>query len=223
MLCREDYMTDMLASSNMHAQVLSDNPSSETNHLHSVKRPCSQPDPGSSGDSPHSRPARSESWTAGELGAQVEHNPGAAVDEIPLLQRSSPGPSSHRQSAAPSAAKLPQNGGCPHDQKRPTYLTGSVRKQGSIGMQDTESEAGSSKREGGQGGKADRHPKQEALLHSLQAGMQSCSASPIMRCRCRPSPLGPSNAVCEAAYEGTQRPDGMLCPCLRAALPCCNA
>ena len=216
-------MADMLTPSNMFAQVLSDNPSSETNHLHSVKRPCSQPDPGSSGDSPHSRPARSESCSAGELGAQVERIPGAAVGENPLLHRSRSGPSSHRHSAVPSAATLPQNGGRAHDQKRPTYLTGSVRKQGSAGMQDTESEAGSSQREGGQGGKADRHPNQEALLHSQQAGMQSCSASPIMRCRCRPSPLGPSNAVCGATYEGTHEPAGMLCPCLRAALPCCSA
>ena len=167
---------------------------------------------------PGQRAAQQESWVL-----RLSAIPGAAVGENPLLHRSRSGPSSHRHSAVPSAATLPQNGGRAHDQKRPTYLTGSVRKQGSAGMQDTESEAGSSQREGGQGGKADRHPNQEALLHSQQAGMQSCSASPIMRCRCRPSPLGPSNAVCGATYEGTHEPAGMLCPCLRAALPCCSA
>ena len=195
MHCHREYMADMLTLSNMFAQVLSDNPSSETNHLHSVKRPCSQPGPGSSGDSLHSRPARPESWSAGELGAQIERNPGAAVGEIPLLHRSSSGPSSHRHSAIPSAATVPQNGGRDYDQTRSTYLIGSVHKQGSVAMQDTKTEDGSSKREGGQGGKADRQSSQEALIHSQQAGMQSCSASLIMLCCCRSSTLGPSNAV----------------------------
>ena len=223
MHCHREYMADMLTSSYIFAQVLSDNPSSETNHLHSVKRPCSQPDPGSRGDSPYSRPDRSESWSAGELGAQIERKPGAAIGGNPLLHRSSSGPSSHRHSAIPSAATLSQSGGCACDQSRSTYLTGSVRKQGSVGIQDTETEAGSSKGEGGQGGKADRQSNQEALVHSQQAGMQSCSASPITPCCCRPSPPDPSNAVCGASYEGTTGPAGMLCPCLRAALPCCSA
>ena len=219
MHCHKEYMADMLTSSDIFSQVLSDNPRSETRHLHSVKRPCSQPEPGSSGDSPHSRPARSESWSAGELGAQIEHNAGAAVGESPLSHRSSPGPSSHRQSAAPPATTLPQNGGCAYDPKRATYLTGSVRKQGSVDMQDTESEAGSSEREGGQGGKADRQSNQEALVHSQQAGMQSCSASPIMPHCCRPSPLGPSNALCGAQLGQLE----CYASCLRAALPCCSA
>ena len=161
----------MLPLSSQVVQVLSDNPSSETEHLHPVQRPCLQPDSGSSGGSPYTGPARPESWSAGELGAQAKREPGAAAGEDPLPHRSSPHPSSHRHSVIPSAATVPHNGWPADDQTRATCLTGSMRKQGSTGMQNVQTEDSSSESGGGQVGKADRQGSQEALIDGQQAGM----------------------------------------------------
>ena len=212
-------MTDMLTSLCHSMQVLSDNPSSEAKLLHPVKRPCSQPDSGSSGDGLYSRPAKSESRSPGELAAQAEHNPSAAAGKNALLHRSSPGPSSCRHFAIPPAATLPQSGGPAYDQTRATSLTSSMHKQGSIGMQNMETKDHSSERGGGHVDKADRQADQEALVHGQQAGKHGCTASPIMRRCCRSSSLGPPNAVCGMTHEGTNGSAGFQRPGVRVSDP----